>query len=296
MNKTYPGSFLATPPATGREGKSRAAYLSFRPKRVTSEAERMLPPLTPPSERRGKILPFPLREGWRLVAGVGSCGKGAVGKGFLLLFVLLFLRSAPAHAVTKYDAMTARLRADCAARPLVLHLYNIGISSRDMRPIWMVRVASPKPSADLRKNLRLLVICRQHGDEPVSTEAAIAAVHHYATCKLSELPSALSNVTLYIIPMANPDGAGNLQRDNGMGADMNRDWGPFTTSETQAIYIAFKQIRPQVVVDMHSWTPGDPYQTSCVEIPRGDAGVLPNIATQSQSLQNAHNPHGDGER
>ena len=52
----------------------------------------------------------------------------------------------------------------------------------------------------------------------------------------------LEQFNVLIIPMINPDGVVNGNwRFNMGGMDLNRDWGPFTQPETQAVYNAFKR-------------------------------------------------------
>jgi hypothetical protein len=130
----------------------------------------------------------------------------------------------------------------------------------------------------LRLRPRVLFICRQHGDEPVSTEAALQLVDRCAREGAQALDNEFGNVVVYIIPMANPDGASVLTRLTGVHADMNRDWGKFTQPETRAVYAAYKQIRPYAVVDMHSWTPGDSFLSDSIEVPADESGVLDEVS------------------
>ncbi len=206
---------------------------------------------------------------------------------FAAITVLLVRPVASAHAATSYDQMTAALRADCAASPGTLHLYQIGSAAKSGRPIWMARVSAQSPDRRLQDSPRLMIICRQHGDEPVSTEAALQILHGFAAAAPSILSRALSKVTLYIIPMANPDGADSLRRENGVGADLNRDWsdGRFTQPESRAIYAAYKLIRPQVVADFHSWTATDPFQANSVEVVRSEDAPTLAAGTEAAKFQ-----------
>jgi hypothetical protein len=152
---------------------------------------------------------------------------------------------------------------------------------------------SAAPTADgLATRFRVLVICRQHGDEPVSTESALALLHEYAVEPVSSLRRQIGSSTLYIIPMANPDGADALRRENGVGADLNRDWGHFTQPETRAIFAAYKMIRPQAVIDMHSWTAGDPFQANSLEVASlvngTDLSARKSAAIETEIIENAH--------
>ena len=193
---------------------------------------------------------------------------GSRALNLLWLLLLAFALPAPAAApspVTTYARMTAQLRAD-AARSSWVRLVSLGKSATGRRQIWLVRLTDPQ--ADPKQAVRLLVLCRQHGDEPASTEALLHLIHSAAFGGDPALHSALSHVTLYVVPMVNPDGADAGTRVNGVGADLNRDWGVFAQPETRAVAAAAKCIRPALVVDAHNWDGNDEYNADCIEIPR----------------------------
>ncbi len=183
---------------------------------------------------------------------------------FLLAVAVSAQAAAPAR-VTTYAQMTVQLKAEAAHSPLV-RVVSLGKSGSGKRDLWLVRLADP--NADPTQTLRLLILCRQHGDEPASTEAMLHLIHSTASGGDPVLRSELAHVTLYIIPMVNPDGAGAGTRVNGRGADLNRDWGIFTQPETRAVANAAKLIDPALVVDAHNWDGDDEYNADCIEIPR----------------------------
>ena len=172
--------------------------------------------------------------------------------------------AAPAP-VTTYAQMAAQLHAEAAHSPLV-RVSALGHSATGRRTLWLVRLADPK--TDPKQTLRLFILCRQHGDEPASTEALLRLIQSLASGGDPALRSALSHVTLYIVPMVNPDGAGAGTRANGLGADLNRDWGIFSQPETRAVARAAQLIRPALIVDAHNWDGSDEYNADCIEIPR----------------------------
>ncbi len=183
---------------------------------------------------------------------------------WLLLTAASADAAAPAH-VTTYAQMTAQLHAEAVRSPLV-RVAPLGKSAAGKRTLWLVRLADP--AAETGKTTRLLVLCRQHGDEPASTEAMLRLIQSLASGGDPALRSALSHVTLYLVPMVNPDGAGAGTRVNGRGADLNRDWGRFTQPETRAVARAANLIRPALIVDAHNWDGDDEYNADCIEIPR----------------------------
>src|SRR5579875_3256250 len=156
--------------------------------------------------------------------------------------------------VTSYRQMTAALKTDTAHCPL-LRLTSLGQSAHGHKEIWLVRVADPAvPPA---QTVRLLILCRQHGDEPASTEAVLKLFHEVSGGHDAIVRAGRTQVTLYVVPMINPDGADALTRRNGAGADLNRDWGVFSQPETRAVARAASLIRPQVLVDAHNWDGDD---------------------------------------
>ena len=183
----------------------------------------------------------------------------------LALWLGLALRSAAQPNVTGYPKMTAHLKADAARCPLV-RLTSLGKSAHGHRDLWLVRLAAP--AADPARTIRVLVLCRQHGDEPASTEAVLGLIHRLAVGGDPSLRAALLHVTLYLVPMVNPDGAEADTRASGVGADLNRDWGVFHQPETRAVARAARLLRPNLVIDAHNWDGDDEYNADCLEIPR----------------------------
>lgn len=167
--------------------------------------------------------------------------------------------------VTSYRQMTQRLTADAAKSPLI-RLVSLGQSARGKKNIWLARIADPAAATD--KTVRIFILCRQHGDEPASTEAALRLLSGVADGQDAALVKNLQQVTLYVIPMVNPDGADAMTRRNGVGADLNRDWGIFSQPETQAVARAARLIRPQIIIDAHNWDGDDPYNANCIEAAR----------------------------
>lgn len=181
------------------------------------------------------------------------------------LWLGLALRAAAPPNVTPYAKMTAQLKADAARCPW-LRAASLGKSAKGRRDLWLVRLADP--AADPAQTIRVLVLCRQHGDEPASTEAVLGLIHRLAGGGDPALRASLAHVTLYLVPMVNPDGAEADTRVSGAGADLNRDWGVFRQPETRAVARAARLLRPNLVVDAHNWDGDDEYNADCLEVPR----------------------------
>ena len=199
-----------------------------------------------------------------------------------LLLILTASTGAAAPApVTTYARMTVQLKAEAAQSPLV-RVISLGKSAGGTRDLWLVRLADPY--ANVEQTMRLLVLCRQHGDEPASTEALLRLIHGIASGGDPSLQAELTHVTLYIVPMVNPDGAGAGTRVNANGADLNRDWGVFDQPETREVARAAKLIHPALIVDAHNWDGGDAYNADCLEIPR-EMESAPGRATHALQQQ-----------
>ena len=160
---------------------------------------------------------------------------------------------------TRYAAMGQQLNAlrdYDEAHGKRMTLTTIGTSVKG-RSLWLVTVkAAPEEGAAAPK--KVLYICRQHGHEPASTEAALAFLTQLVHAEDgSALAGELSRATVYVIPMANPDGAEAFLRHNAHDADMNRDWLKRTQPETQALYRTLLRLHPDFAVDQHELYPND---------------------------------------
>lgn len=191
--------------------------------------------------------------------------------------MLVAVAVAPAHAGDIVDAITARVPtyahsyAELMAALQELHVTervtcrSLGTTSTG-RTVAMATVHDPDyDPADLR---RLLIIARQHGNEPAGTEAALALLRHLAASEGRAERALLRHEALLMIPMANPDGACRSARRNAAGVDLNRDWQALSQPETRAIEAAFESWRPDAVIDLHELpaASGKPsYQENFVE-------------------------------
>jgi hypothetical protein len=133
------------------------------------------------------------------------------------------------------------------------------------------------PQVSLRSSRKLMIIARQHGNEPSGTEAVLALLRHLAATERQPELELLKRVTLVTIPMANPDGASASSRRNAAGVDLNRDWIALSQAESQAIERAYLQWRPDAVMDLHelpAQSAKASYQENFVETV-GTAATLP---------------------
>jgi hypothetical protein len=91
----------------------------------------------------------------------------------------------------------------------------------------------------------------QHGNEPAGGEAMLAVASALAR---GELASLTEQVTVVIVPRANPDGAAAFRRTTADGADPNRDHLLMLLPETRALHELMIKLPPDVVLDCHEFT------------------------------------------
>lgn len=116
--------------------------------------------------------------------------------------------------------------------------------SVENRPIYMLSLGQGKK--------RVLAWSQMHGDEHTAT-AALFDLLKYATApdQADWRNSWFSEITLYIIPMLNPDGAARNSRVNAQGIDINRDALALQSPEGQLLMAAAKKINPDYAFNLH---------------------------------------------
>ncbi len=114
------------------------------------------------------------------------------------------------------------------------------------RPIPLIHVI---PNGN-RRNIKVLLFCQQHGNEPSGKEAALEVIRLISSAKTDLYP----NLDLYIIPSLNPDGNESGKRMNANNEDLNRDHTVLSQPETQVLHAAVAGIRPDVTLDVHEFS------------------------------------------
>lgn len=149
---------------------------------------------------------------------------------------LLPCPAAPADVVQVLDQAAT-------ARPWI-EVREIGRSAGG-RPLLAARLERDPAATDWT----VLLIGQQHGDEPAGGTALVHLVAAIAADP-ARLPP---DVALWVVPIANPDGAAAGTRRNGAGADLNRDHLVLAQPETLALHRLARAIAPDVVVDCHEF-------------------------------------------
>lgn len=180
------------------------------------------------------------------------------------------------------NRLTALSAIDASAGSHRLKVTEIGKSVRG-KSILMAEVCDP--ASDPSSMKKLFVICRQHGDEPATTEAMLNLISILVKAQDPATKDLLSKVSLYIVPMVNPDGADAFTRRNANRADLNRDWLKLLQPETNAVRAAIDEVNPDVILDEHELSPGNMHN-DYVETSGPSCGAPEDIVQQSQYLQN----------
>lgn len=97
---------------------------------------------------------------------------------------------------------------------------------------------------------RILAWSQMHGNESTTTKAALDFLNWLGTSD-HEVERLLSKVTLYMIPILNPDGASNYTRVNQNGVDLNRDALKLSQPESKILRQAFEEIKPHYCFNLH---------------------------------------------
>ncbi len=119
-------------------------------------------------------------------------------------------------------------------------------SSIENRPIYLVQVGQGKT--------KVLLWSQMHGDEPTATMALMDIFNFFeqkdALQPLRE--KLLNQLSIYFIPMLNPDGAERFQRQNAIGVDINRDALRLQTPEAQILKNVRDEIKPEWGFNLHN--------------------------------------------
>ena len=170
--------------------------------------------------------------------------------------------SPAAPPLMTHEEVVKRLKAVVSASPELFSMSQIG-ESVEGRSINHIQAGSG--------GTRVLLWSQMHGDEPTAT-AALFDVFEYLT-KHRDDPAVrriLSQLTLHVVPMLNPDGAERFQRRNAQSIDVNRDALRLQTPEGRALKALRDKVEPKVGFNLHnqSWGTaiGNPPQPASISL------------------------------
>jgi hypothetical protein len=123
-----------------------------------------------------------------------------------------------------------------------------------------------------------------HGDEPTATAALFDVFEYFQRHRNDPaVQRILSSLTLYVIPMLNPDGAERFQRRNAQGIDVNRDALNLQTPEGQALKAVRDRFNPRVGFNLHN----QGWNTSIGDPPKPASISLLSVAYDKPRSENA---------
>lgn len=117
--------------------------------------------------------------------------------------------------------------------------------SVEERDIYLLRIGTGKT--------KVLLWSQMHGDEPTATMAIFDLLNFFEQSdQFNDLRQAiLENLTLYFIPMLNPDGAERFRRQNALGVDLNRDALRLQNPEARILKRAQQELKPDWGFNLH---------------------------------------------
>lgn len=97
---------------------------------------------------------------------------------------------------------------------------------------------------------------QMHGDEPTATAALFDIFNFFVHDSFKELKEhILNNLTIYFLPMVNPDGAERFQRRNAFEIDLNRDALRLQNPESIILKDVFDSLKADFGFNLHDQDP-----------------------------------------
>lgn len=123
-----------------------------------------------------------------------------------------------------------------------VELSKIGYSV-NKEPIHLLKIGSGK--------IKVLAWSQMHGNESTTTRATLDVINALINFKTVETSDILKNISLYCIPMLNPDGSRKYTRLNYNNVDLNRDAQNLTQPESRILRKIFDDIKPDFCLNLH---------------------------------------------
>ena len=183
--------------------------------------------------------------------------------------------SPPLPPLLEHAEVERRLQAVAQADPSRIFFERVG-SSLEGRSINMVSMGSGP--------FRVLLWSQMHGDEPTATAALFDVFEYFQRHRNDPaVQRILSSLTLYVVPMLNPDGAERFQRRNAQGIDINRDALTLQTPEGRALKSVRDRFNPRVGFNLHN----QGWNTSIGDPPKPASISLLSVAYDKPRSENA---------
>ncbi|MDO1445992.1 M14 family zinc carboxypeptidase [Rhodocytophaga aerolata] len=117
--------------------------------------------------------------------------------------------------------------------------------SYENRDIYLVKIGTGKTT--------VLMWSQMHGDEPTATMALMDIFNYLRQTSTAdkERDEILKQITLYVIPMLNPDGAEVYKRRNALDVDLNRDAISLQSPESRLLKSVRDSLKPEFGFNLH---------------------------------------------
>jgi hypothetical protein len=140
--------------------------------------------------------------------------------------------------------MVKRLEAVVAGAPDLFRMEKVG-ESVEGRALTLVQAGSG--------SFPVLLWSQMHGDETTAT-AALFDIFEFLRRHRQDptVRDILSSLTLYFLPMLNPDGAERFQRRNAQSIDINRDALRLQTPEGRTLKAVRDRFQPRIGFNLHN--------------------------------------------
>jgi zinc carboxypeptidase len=183
--------------------------------------------------------------------------------------------SPPVPALLDHDEVERRLQAIAERDSTRFILERVG-SSLEGRSINMITAGQGRT--------RVLLWSQMHGDEPTATAALFDVFAYLDRHRTDEaVRRIMSSLTLYVVPMLNPDGAERFQRRNAQGIDINRDALRLQTPEGRLLKDLRDRLNPKVGFNLHNQT----WRTSVGDPPKPASISLLSVAYDKPRTESA---------
>ena len=183
--------------------------------------------------------------------------------------------SPPLPPLVDHTEVVRRLEAVASGTPDLFQLERIG-ESVEGRSIHHIRAGTGP--------FGVLLWSQMHGDEPTATSALFDLLEYIRRHR--EEPAVrriLSELTLHIVPMLNPDGADRFQRRNAQSIDINRDALRLQTPEGKTLKALRDRLNPHVGFNLHNQS----WRTSVGNPPKPASISLLSVAYDEARTENA---------
>jgi hypothetical protein len=152
--------------------------------------------------------------------------------------------SPPSPPLLTHADVVQRLEAVVSGAPDLFRMEKVG-ESVEGRALNLVQAGTGA--------FRVMLWSQMHGDEPTATAALFDIFEFFRRHRQDPaVRGLLSSLTLYFLPMLNPDGAQRFQRRNAQSIDINRDALRLQTPEGRTLKAVRDRFQPRIGFNLHN--------------------------------------------